>query len=245
MLRWQFFFSTCLVTDLRSFLTENSYRLQLLKKSSLLNLNAYIQTNDLRDEFSIPRDCVTSVCVVFCFSVACLFKDRKATGLHHNQSLPMLNRDTHKYVFVWKRAAEITLLAVKSLFWAIVKAPVWARAPSVRRLYGDCGRAVCPPLHTLRQSLCKGTEQPGQAGAIYSAALQSTHWRRASRVCARRRIKGSIPAMRVNKGRSEREGEAQKGPVCVCVRLYRSGPYKCLKGTNVHLQTAFVSRPFV
>ncbi|XDV47856.1 hypothetical protein PO909_017403 [Leuciscus waleckii] len=55
-------------------------------------------------------------------------------------------------------------------------------------------------MFAVIQSLCKGTAQPGQAGAIYSTALQSTHWWRVSRVCARRRIKGSIPAMRVNKG---------------------------------------------
>lgn len=89
---------------------------------------------------------------------------------------------------------------------------VWRSAgPAAWRLWLGC---LSPS--SLRQRLCKGTAQPGQAGAIYSAALQSTHWWRASRVCARRRIKGSIPAMRVNKGRSEREGEAQKGPVCVC-----------------------------
>ncbi len=89
---------------------------------------------------------------------------------------------------------------------------VRSAGPAVWRLWLGC---LSPS--SLRQRLCKGTAQPGQAGAIYSAALQSTHWWRASRVCARRRIKGSIPAMRVNKGRSEREGEAQKEPVCVCV----------------------------
>lgn len=135
----------------------------------------------------------------------------------------------HTQVRVCMKAHNVRTIK-KDFSWARVKAPVRARAPSVRRLYGDCGRAVCPP-HTLRQSLCKGTEQPGQAGAIYSAALQSTHWRRLSRVCARRRIKGSIPAMRVNKGRSEREGEAQKGPMFVCVRaLVQIGPLYVLKG---------------